>query len=88
MNRASTSKVERSEYVQPAVGVPGPVSDWAIADGDPAEPEDDGWQDATTLEGASYNDHGCAGGEHELVEGEDNVGKHSGTPRWCRQCLY
>ena len=83
VHRPTTSEVQGTESVEPAVGIPGPVGYGAVADGDPEETEDDGREDATALERASDHDHGGAGGEHELVKTEDDVGNDCAAPGGC-----
>ena len=79
---SSTSKVERWEVKEPAIGVPCPARDWAVDNGSPAECEDQGWQDSATLEGATNDKLDGDGAEEELVEHEDDFWKGSITWRW------
>ena len=88
MHGPATSKVQSTEDVEPAVGVPGPVGDGAVADSAPAEAEDDGGEDTASFEGASDHDHGGTAGEHEFVEAEDDVREDGATPRRCGHDLY
>lgn len=73
MDRAATSEVKRWKVVQPSIGVPGPACNWAVDDRSPAESEDHGGHDATTLEATTDNEDDCANAEKHLVEAEDDL---------------
>lgn len=70
---AAASKIQRGQVVQPAIRVPRPASDGAVHDRSPEEPEDEGWDDATTLESTADHDLHGTGAEQELVEAESNI---------------
>lgn len=74
VDRASSSKIEGWQVVQPAIGVPCPACDWAVNNGGPEEGKDQRWKDAATLEGASNHDLDSAGAEQHLIEAEDDLG--------------
>lgn len=73
VHRAATSEIKGRQVVQPAIGVPRPASDGAVYDGSPEEPEDEGRDDASTLEGPTDHDLHGAGAEEKLVEAERDV---------------
>lgn len=60
---SSTCEVERWQIVQPAIAVPGPARDRTVDDRRPEEAEDEGGNDAATLERASDHNLHSAGAE-------------------------
>ena len=69
----ATSKVVAGQVVQPAVAVPCPVCDRVVDNGGPDEDEDEGGQNATTVRNGTNGKGWRDGGEHALVEHEQNV---------------
>jgi hypothetical protein len=64
------------------------ITQWEVGEySPPAETKDDGGQDTATLEGSTYDDHRCAGCEHELVEGKHDVRNYYRAPRRSSHCL-
>lgn len=70
----TTGKVETAELEGPAVGVPGPVGDGVVDDGGPDEDEDDAGQHATAVSSSTNGQSGGNGGEHALVQAEEQIG--------------
>ena len=70
---SAAGKVEGRKLVEPSVGVPGPVGNWAVDDGGPEETKDERWKDTSTFESTTNDDHDRAGAEDELVETKDNL---------------
>jgi len=60
---ATAGIVERREFVEPSVGVPGPAGYGAVDYGAPEEAEQKRWDDAPTLKGTSNDDLNRAGGK-------------------------
>ncbi len=56
LDGTSAGIVEHTPLEGPAVGVPDPVRDWAVDDGGPAEDEDHGRHQATSLGEGAHDD--------------------------------
>jgi len=80
-SRTRTYIVERRKVEEPAIGVPCPASDRAVDNGAPAEGEDEGRQNATTLESTTDDNLYCASGEEKLIKTEDDLRKDSTARR-------
>ena len=83
--RTSAGEVKGAKLEEPAIGVPSPEGNGAVADCRPSEAENDGGNDSSAFEGSAYNDHDGAGAEHELIEAEDNLWDKDRAPRWCHR---
>lgn len=81
MDQKAYSKVKTGKVEQPAIRVPCPACDGTVNNGSPAESEDHGRHDATTLKGSTDNELDGAGAEEHLVEAEDDLREQSGTGR-------
>lgn len=70
----AAGEVEPAEDEGPAVGVPGPARDGVVDEGRPDEDEDEDGADARVLGERTDGEHGRDGGEHELVDAEEDGG--------------
>lgn len=70
----SASEVEAAHLGDPAGWVPGPAGDGVINDGGPDEHEDDAGQHAAALGDSADGQGDGDGGEHALVDSEQQVG--------------
>jgi hypothetical protein len=75
----SSSKVEAAHLEHPALGVPGPASNRVVDDRRPDEHEDDTGQHAAALSDGADGQRHRDGGEHALVDGEQQVGDPGGA---------
>lgn len=81
MHGSTTGEVQATHLDGPSIGVPGPAGDGIIDDGGPDEHEDDAGQHTTALgNGTGSKGHGD-GGEHALVEAEEQIGDTVGADR-------
>jgi hypothetical protein len=73
MDGSTTSEVQTRELVEPAIGIPCPAGNWAVHDRCPEEPKNQGWEDTTSLEGTSDDNHDSTRTEKHLVEAKHDT---------------
>lgn len=62
MHGSSAREIKRTEFKEPATGIPGPAGDGVVDDGGPNENEDAGGHQTTAFHCAAHDDHGgCTG---------------------------
>lgn len=69
----AAGEVEHTLLVRPAVRVPRPAGNRVVDDGEPAEEEDERWDDLASIKGAPDHDGGGNNGEHHLVHTKNKV---------------
>lgn len=79
MHGGAAGEVEAAEEEGPAVGVPGPAGDGVVDDGGPDEDEDEDGAEAGAFGEGADGEHGGDGGEHELVDAEEDGGDAGGA---------
>lgn len=81
MHWGTSSKIKRSENIEPTGGVPCPTGKWIVNDGGPDEDKHNAREQTTTLRSGSDGERGCDGSEHALVDGIDDVGETGSSGR-------
>jgi len=79
VDRRSTSKVESAHLGNPARRVPCPACDGVVDHGRPDKHEDDTGQHTAALGDGAHGEGHSDGGEHALVDGEEQVGDLGGA---------
>lgn len=85
MHRGATSEVESAHLIRPAGRIPGPAGDRVVDNCSPDEHKHHARQHAAPLSHGTGGERDGDGGEHALVDGEEQVGEPRGGDGWGAQ---